>query len=40
VAIVVAVGAYLSGDADIGSTVTLVFNALFAAFIRNGIANK
>ena len=37
VAIVTATAAYLVGDASVMDTATLVFNALLAAFIRNGI---
>lgn len=37
VAIVAAAGAYLSGDADLMSTLQLVFTALLGAFVRNGI---
>lgn len=37
VAVISAAAAYLVGDASVMDTATLVFNALFAAFIRNGI---
>ena len=37
VAIVGAVAAYLVGDADLMQTGNLVFTALLAAFVRNGI---
>ena len=37
VAIVSAVAAYLVGDADLMQTANLVFTALLAAFVRNGI---
>lgn len=37
VAVVTAVGAYLVGDATLAETANLVFTALLAAFVRNGI---
>jgi hypothetical protein len=37
VAIVVAVAEYLTGDASLAATSQLVFTALLAAFVRNGI---
>lgn len=37
VAIVVAVAEYLTGDATLADTANLVFTALLAAFVRNGI---
>ena len=37
-AIIAAIGAYLTGDATVAQTGQLVFSALLAAFIRNGIA--
>lgn len=37
VAVVSAVAAYLVGDADLMQTANLVFTALLAAFVRNGI---
>lgn len=37
VAVIGAVAAYLVGDADLMQTVNLVFTALLAAFVRNGI---
>jgi len=40
VAIVAAVGAYLAGDASLPDTAQLVFSALFAAFIRNGVGSS
>jgi len=36
-AVITAVAAYLTGDASVAQTGQLVFSALFAAFIRNGI---
>lgn len=39
VAVVTAVGAYLSGDAGLVDTAQIVFTALLAAFVRNGVAN-
>ena len=36
-AIVAAIGAYLTGDATVAQTGQLVFSALLAAFIRDGI---
>ena len=38
VAVVAAVGAYLAGDADLAQTGQLVFTALLAAFVRNGVS--
>lgn len=38
VAVVSAVAAYLVGDADLMQTANLVFTALLAAFVRNGVA--
>lgn len=38
VAIVGAVGAYLSGDADLQSTLQIVIPAVFAMTIRHGIS--
>lgn len=37
VAVVSAVAAFLVGDADAMQTANLVFTALLAAFVRNGI---
>jgi hypothetical protein len=37
VAIVVAVAEFLTGDASLADTSQLVFTALLAAFVRNGI---
>jgi len=37
VAVITAAAAYLTGDASVAQTGQLVFSALFAAFIRNGI---
>lgn len=37
VAVVGAVAAYLTGDATMMQTAQLVFTALLAAFVRNGI---
>lgn len=37
VAVVTAVASYLVGDADLMQTANLVFTALLAAFVRNGI---
>lgn len=37
VAVITAVSAYLVGDADMMQTVNLVFTALLAAFVRNGV---
>jgi hypothetical protein len=37
VAVIAAVAAYLTGDADLMQTANLVFTALMAAFIRNGV---
>jgi hypothetical protein len=37
VAVVTAIGAYLAGDANLAETANLVFTALLAAFIRNGV---
>lgn len=37
VAVVTAVAAYLVGDADLMQTANLVFTALLAAFVRNGV---
>jgi len=39
IAVLTAVGAYLSGDATIMQTAQLVFTAVIGAFIRNGVAN-
>ena len=36
-AIIAALGAYLTGDATVAQTGQLVFSALLAAFIRDGI---
>ncbi len=40
VAIITAIGAYLSGDVTIVATVQSVFVALLAAFIRHGVATS
>ena len=37
-AVIAAIGAYLTGDATVAQTGQLIFSALFAAFIRNGIS--
>lgn len=37
VAVITAVAAYLTGDADLMQTANLVFTALMAAFIRHGV---
>ncbi len=37
VAVITAVASYLVGDADLMQTANLVFTALLAAFVRNGI---
>jgi type IV secretory pathway VirB2 component (pilin) len=37
VAVVVAVAEYLTGDASLAETANLVFTAVLAAFVRNGI---
>jgi hypothetical protein len=37
VAVISAVAAYLVGEADLAQTANLVFTALLAAFVRNGI---
>jgi hypothetical protein len=37
IAVLTAVGAYLVGDADLMQTANLVFTALLAAFVRNGV---
>jgi len=37
VAVITAAAAYLTGEASVAQTGQLVFSALFAAFIRNGI---
>lgn len=37
VAVIAAVAAYLVGDADAMQTANLVFTALLAAFVRNGL---
>lgn len=37
VAVVTAVAAYLVGDADLMQTANLIFTALLAAFVRNGV---
>lgn len=37
VAVVTAVGAYLAGDASLAETANLIFTAVLAAFVRNGI---
>lgn len=39
VAVIGAVAAYLVGDADLMQTANLVFTALLAAFVHNGIKN-
>ena len=39
VAVIASAAAYLTGEATIAQTAQLVFSALFAAFIRNGIAS-
>jgi hypothetical protein len=36
-AVLTAVAAYLTGEADLAQTANLVFTALLAAFVRNGI---
>ena len=36
-AIIAAIGAYLTGEATVAQTGQLVFSALLAAFIRDGI---
>ena len=36
-AVITAAAGYLTGDATVAQTGQLVFSALFAAFIRNGI---
>ena len=36
-AVIAAIGAYLTGDATVAQTGQLVFSALLAAFIRDGI---
>ena len=36
-AVITAAAAYLTGDASVAQTGQLVFSALLAAFIRNGI---
>ena len=38
-AVLTAVGAYLTGDATIMQTAQLVFTALIGAFVRNGVAH-
>lgn len=40
VAVITAVAAYATGEADLIQTANLVFTALMAAFIRNGIETK
>jgi hypothetical protein len=37
VAVISAVATYLVGEADLAQTANLVFTALLAAFVRNGI---
>lgn len=37
VAVIAAVAAYLTGEASLADTANLVFTALLAAFVRNGI---
>lgn len=37
VAVITAVAAYTTGDADIMQTANLVFTALMAAFVRHGV---
>lgn len=37
VAVITAVAAYATGDADLMQTANLVFTALMAAFIRHGV---
>lgn len=37
VAVITAVAAYLVGDATLPETANLVFTAILAAFVRNGI---
>jgi hypothetical protein len=37
VAVIAAVAAFLTGEATLMDTATVVFNALLAAFVRNGI---
>jgi len=37
-AIITAVAAYLTGEANVAQTGQLVFSALFATFIRNGMS--
>lgn len=37
VAVITALAAYLVGDADMMQTANLVFTALLAAFVRNGV---
>lgn len=39
-AIITAVGAYLTGDASIADTTQLTVTALLGIFIRNGINNE
>lgn len=34
-----AVGAYLTGEADIANTIQLVITAIFASTVRHGISN-
>lgn len=40
VAVVTAVAAYLTGEANFADTANLVFTALLGAFIRSGVASK
>jgi len=37
IAILTAIGAYLAGEAELASTLQLVFTALMGAFIRSGV---
>lgn len=39
-AVASAIGAYLLGDADPGTTMNIIVSSLLAVFIRNGIANS
>ena len=39
VAVISAVGAYLSGDATLIQSAQLVFTALIGAFVRSGVAS-
>ena len=38
VAVITAMAGYLTGEATVAQTAQLVFSALFATFIRNGIS--